>query len=54
VAGAELIFPQGEEGAVIRTEGRAARQVFRFDKEIVVGANTIDLESMHGQKMEVP
>lgn len=47
-------LPAGEAGAALKSQGKAVRQVFAFDRTITAGANTLDFELSEGKKVQLP
>ena len=44
--------PAGEKGETMKLDGRAVQQSFEFERDIVSGDNTINLELADGQRVE--
>jgi hypothetical protein len=47
-------LPAGEQGDVLKSQGKAVRQAFAFEKTITAGANAIDFELSEGKKVQLP
>ena len=45
-------LPVGEEGEAMKSDGRAVEQSFEFERDIVSGDNTINLELADGNHVE--
>lgn len=46
--------PEGEKGAVLKSQDKVVTSLFTFEKEIVSGSNQIDLELTAGAKGNAP
>lgn len=47
-------LPEGEAGEVLKSDGRAAKQTYVFEKDIGAGSNTVDFELNEGKKVSKP
>ena len=48
----ETPVPAGEKGEAMKSDGRAVQQSFEFERDIVSGDNTINLELADGKRVE--